>query len=108
LRVTRRAATQIERALDYIEVESPQDANRMRERFRTLFLLPAQHPRAGQAADLPGVRRLSAGPYPYLVFHRVTGDVLLATRFDRPARSREPASARLGTLGPTSLRRTGG
>jgi plasmid stabilization system protein ParE len=59
LRVTRRAATQIERALDTIEAESPQGANRMRERIQTLFLLLAQHPHAGQATDLPGVRRLS-------------------------------------------------
>jgi plasmid stabilization system protein ParE len=80
----------------------------MRERFRTLFLLPAQHPHAGQANDLPGVRRLSASPYPYLVFNRVTGDVLLTMRLDRPARSGEPASACLATAGPTSPRRTGG
>ena len=34
LRVTKRAATQIEKALDYIEAESPQGANDMRELFR--------------------------------------------------------------------------
>jgi toxin ParE1/3/4 len=48
LRVTRRAATQIERALDYIEAQSPQGANRMRGRIQTLFLLLAQHPYAWQ------------------------------------------------------------
>jgi plasmid stabilization system protein ParE len=42
LRVTRRAATQIEKALDYIEAESPQGANSLRERIRTLFLLLEQ------------------------------------------------------------------
>ena len=80
LRVTRRAATQIERALDYIEAESPQGANRLRERIQNLFLLLAQHPYAGQATDLPGVRRLSASPYPYLIFYRVTGDEVIVQR----------------------------
>ena len=46
MRVTKRAAAQIEKALDYIEAESPQGANHMRERIQTLFLLLAQHPYA--------------------------------------------------------------
>jgi toxin ParE1/3/4 len=91
LRVTRRAATQIERALDYIEAESPQGANRMRERIRTLFLLLAQHPHAGQATDLPGVRRLPVSPYPYLIFYRVTGDEVIVQRMRHT--SRRPLSA---------------
>lgn len=76
LHVTKRAATQIERALDYIEAESPQGANRMRERIQALFHLLAEHPYAGQATDLPGVRRLSVSPYPYLTLlprHRRRG-----------------------------------
>ena len=68
LRVTKRGATQIEKALDYIEAESPQAANRMRERIQTLFLLLAHHPYAGQLTDLSGVRRLVVSPYPYLIF----------------------------------------
>jgi toxin ParE1/3/4 len=79
LRVTRREATQIERALDYIEAESPQGANRMRDRIATLFLLLAEHPYAGQATDLPGVRRLFISPYPYLIFYRVTGDEVIVS-----------------------------
>jgi toxin ParE1/3/4 len=86
LRVTRRAVTQIERALDYIEAESPQGANRMRERIRTLFLLLAQHPQAGQATDLPGVRRLSVSPYPYLIFYRVTDDEVIVQRIRHTSR----------------------
>ena len=86
LRVTRRAATQIERALDYIEAESPQGANRMRERIQNLFLLLARHPYAGQATDLPGVRRLSASPYPYLIFYRVTGEEVIVQRMRHTSR----------------------
>jgi toxin ParE1/3/4 len=86
LRVTRRAATQIERALDYIEGESPQGANRMRERIESLLLLLAQHPHAGQATDLPGVRRLTVSPYPYLIFYRVTGDEVIVQRVRHTSR----------------------
>lgn len=92
LRVTRRAATQIERALGYIEAESPQSANRMRGRIQTLFLLLAQHPYAGQATDLPGVRRLSVSPYPYLIFYRVTGDEVIVQRMRHTSRRSLSAS----------------
>jgi len=64
LRVTRRAATQIEKALDYIEMESQQSANRMRERIHALFLLLTQHLYAGQSTDLPGVPAPDRQPIP--------------------------------------------
>jgi toxin ParE1/3/4 len=86
LRVTRRAAAQIEQALDYIEAESLQGANRLRERLRTLFLLLEQHPYAGQATDLPGVRRLIVSPYPYLIFYRVTGEEVIVQRMRHTSR----------------------
>ena len=86
LHVTKRAATQIERALDYIEAESPQGANRMRERIQALFHLLAEHPYAGQATDLPGVRRLSVSPYPYLIFYRVTDDEVIVQRIRHTSR----------------------
>ena len=86
LRVTRRAATQIEKALEYIEAESPQGANRMRERIQTLFLLLTHHPYAGQLTDLPGVRRLVVSPYPYLIFYRVTDDEVIVQRMRHTSR----------------------
>ena len=86
LRVTRRAAAQIEKALDYIEAESPQGANHVRERIQTLFRLLTQHPYAGQATDLPGVRRLALSPYPY----RVTDDAVIVQRMRHA--SRKPRS----------------
>ena len=95
LRVTRRAATQIEKALEYIEAESPQGANDVRERIQTLFRLLTQHPYAGQATDLPGVRRLTLSPYPYLIFYRVTDSEVIVQRMRHT--SRQPRSAS-GTL----------
>ena len=91
LRVTTRAATQIETALAYIEADSPQGANRVRERISTLFLLLSQHPYAGQATDLQGVRRLTVSPYPYLIFYRVTDDEVIIQRTRHT--SRRPLSA---------------
>jgi addiction module RelE/StbE family toxin len=86
LRVTRRAATQIEKALNYIEADSPQGATHVRERIQTLFRLLAQHPHAGQATDLPGVRRLTLSPYPYLIFYRVTDSEVIVQRMRHTSR----------------------
>ena len=86
LRVTRRAATQIEKALNYIEADSPQGATHVRERIQTLFRLLAQHPYAGQATDLPGVRRLTLSPYPYLIFYRVTDSEVIVQRMRHTSR----------------------
>ena len=91
LRVTRRAAPQIEKALAYIEADSPQGANQVRARIQTLFRLLGQHPYAGQATDLPGVRRLTLSPYPYLVFYRVTETEVIIQRMRHA--SRRPRSA---------------
>jgi plasmid stabilization system protein ParE len=90
LRVTDRAATQIERALAYIEAESPQGADRVRERIATLFLLLIQHPYAGHPTDLAGVRRLAVSPYPYVIFYRVTADEVVVQRMRHT--SRRPVS----------------
>jgi toxin ParE1/3/4 len=90
LRVTRRAATQIEKALDHIEADSPEGANHVRERIQTLLRLLMQHPHAGQATDVPGVRRLTLSPYPYLLFYRVTDDEVIVQRLRHTSRRPGP------------------
>jgi toxin ParE1/3/4 len=92
LRVTKRAATQIEKALDYIEEDSPQGANHVRARIQTLLLLLEQHPYAGQATDVPGVRRLTLSPYPYLIFYRVTDSEVIVQRLRHTSRRSHSAS----------------
>ena len=92
LRVTRRAATQIEKALDYIEADSPKAANHVRQRIQTLFRLLAQHPYAGQTTDLPGVRRLTLSPYPHLIFYRVTDSEVIVQRMRHTSRRSRSAS----------------
>jgi toxin ParE1/3/4 len=90
LRVTKRAATQIKKALDYIEADSTQGANNVRERIQALFDLLTRHPYAGQATDLPGVRCLTLSPYPYLIFYRVTDSEVIVQRMRHA--SRRPTS----------------
>jgi toxin ParE1/3/4 len=80
---------QIEKVLDYVETESPHGANRLRERIQALFHLLARHPYAGQATDLPGVRRLIVSPYPYLIFYRVTKDEVVVQRMRHSTRRPE-------------------
>jgi len=86
LRVTRRAATQIENALEYIAADSPQGADHVRGRIQALFQLLTQHPYAGQATDLPGVRRLTLSPYPYLIFYRITDREVIIQRMRHTSR----------------------
>jgi toxin ParE1/3/4 len=64
----------------------------MRERIHSLFLLLAQHPHAGQATDLPGVRRLIVSPYSYLIFYRVTDDEVIIQRMRHTSRRPLPGS----------------
>ena len=93
LRVTRRAATQIEKALDYLGGGfAPRGEPYARERIQTLFQLLAHHPYAGQATDLPGVRRLALSPYPYLIFYRVTDSEVIVQRMRHTSRQPHPAS----------------
>ncbi|WP_334506953.1 type II toxin-antitoxin system RelE/ParE family toxin [Bradyrhizobium sp. AZCC 1693] len=52
----------------------------------------AQHPYAGQATDLPGVRRLTLTPYPYLIFYRVTDSEVIVQRMRHTSRRSRSAS----------------
>ncbi|WFU53457.1 type II toxin-antitoxin system RelE/ParE family toxin [Bradyrhizobium pachyrhizi] len=86
LRYTRRALVQIDRALAYIEARSPQGAVHVRDRILTLVTLLQEQPRAGRPTSRPGVRRLSATPYPYLIDYRVTPTEIIIMRFRHAAR----------------------
>ncbi|WP_453966082.1 type II toxin-antitoxin system RelE/ParE family toxin [Bradyrhizobium elkanii] len=86
VRYTRRAVVQIDRALSYIETRSPQGAVHVRDRILALVTLLQEQPRAGRPTSRPGVRRLSATPYPYLIDYRVTPTEIIIMRFRRAAR----------------------
>ncbi len=87
---TERAAGQIDEIVRYIAGQSPQSARRVRDRIRVITTLIAQHPYMGQKTDLDGVRRLTATPYPYIVFYRVRNDSVIIQRVRHT--SRDPSS----------------
>ena len=82
LRLTRPAARQLTRALDYIAQHNPQGARRVQERLQAVMLLLLQHPQAGQTTERPGIRCFVASPYPYAITYRPTDQeiVILGVR----------------------------
>jgi toxin ParE1/3/4 len=72
LRYTRPALAELGSILDYIAVQSPQGAGRVRARIRAIIDLLQHHPNIGTPTDDPTIRRLTTSPYPYLIFYEVT------------------------------------
>jgi plasmid stabilization system protein ParE len=58
--------------LDYIAEHSPQGANRVQARIKSVIELLTSHPQIGVRTEDPSIRRLTTLPYPYLVFYEVT------------------------------------
>ena len=86
VRYTRRALTQIDDALSYIEARSPQGAAHVRDRIVALVSLLRERPYAGRTTSRPNVRRLPTNPYPYLIDYRVGVNEIVIMRFRHSAR----------------------
>jgi toxin ParE1/3/4 len=72
LRYTLPALADLAAILDYIAAHSPSGARRVQARIRAIIDLLLQHPHIGRRTNDPTIRRLTATPYPYLVFYEVT------------------------------------
>lgn len=72
LRYTLPALADLNSILDYIAAHSPQGAKRVQRRIQRVIDLLLVHPDIGVRTDDPVVRRLSAPPYPYLIFYEVS------------------------------------
>lgn len=72
LRYTRPALADLESLAGYIEARSPQNARRVRRRIKSLIEQLVDHPFLGKRTVDPAIRRLTATPYPYLIFYEVT------------------------------------
>jgi toxin ParE1/3/4 len=72
VRYTRPALADLSSILDYIAEHSPQGAERVQTRIRTVIGLLSQNPHLGVRTDDPTIRRLTTLPYPYLVFYEAT------------------------------------
>jgi toxin ParE1/3/4 len=86
VRYTRRALTQVDKVLTYIEARSPHGATRLRDRIVALMTLLQEQPYAGRPTTRPNVRRLPANPYPYLIDYRVNANEVIIMRFRHAAR----------------------
>jgi plasmid stabilization system protein ParE len=72
LRYTLPALSDLASILDYIADRSPQGAARVQTRIRAITDLLIRYPLAGAVTDNPTIRRMTATPYPYLIFYEAT------------------------------------
>jgi toxin ParE1/3/4 len=72
LRYTLPALADLASILNYIADRSPLAAARVHTRIRAVTDLLLEHPLAGAVTDDPTIRRVTATPYPYLIFYEAT------------------------------------
>jgi toxin ParE1/3/4 len=89
LRYTRPALADLAAILDDIDRRSPQGARRVKARIQTIINLLLLHPLIGTRTDNPAIRRMTALPYPYLVFYEPTADELIIHAVRHGARDPE-------------------
>lgn len=87
VRYTRRAAQQLESVLAYIDQRSPQGAQRVMDRLEAAIELLTNHPQGGRLTGKRDMRRVSANPYPYVIFYRATDAELVIHGIRHAARS---------------------
>jgi addiction module RelE/StbE family toxin len=76
VRYSRRAFNDREQILDYLHARSPSGARNVFARLEAAAVLLSKQPLAGMPTDMPDVRVLFVGRYPYKVFYRVRGGTL--------------------------------
>jgi plasmid stabilization system protein ParE len=86
LSFTPEALAELDEVLTYIADRSPQGAQRVQERLQTIIGFIARHPYAGVKFRKPALRRITAVPYPYLVFYRVEDDEVIIVGVRHAAR----------------------
>lgn len=72
VRYTLPALAELASILDYIAARSPQGAKRVHARIQGIIDLLSIHPHMGVRTDNRAIRRLTASPYPYLIFYEPT------------------------------------
>ena len=87
IRYTRPALADLSSILDYIAEHSPQGAQRVQSRIRTVIGLVAQNPNIGVRTEDPKIRRMTTLPYPYLIFYEATEDEIVIHAVRHAARN---------------------
>jgi toxin ParE1/3/4 len=77
LRYTEPALADLDSILDYIAARSPQGARSVQARLQKVIDLLLLYPRIGTPTAAPAIRRMTATPYPYLVFYEATADEII-------------------------------
>lgn len=72
LRYTPRGLIELDEVLTYIAEHSPQGAKRVQTRIRAITALLLLHPHSGRRTTNQRLRRITATPYPYVIFYEVT------------------------------------
>jgi toxin ParE1/3/4 len=72
LRYTRPALADLDEVLEYIAIHSPQAARRVQARIQMVIELLLLHPHIGTRTNDPTIRRMTTGPYTYLIFYEAT------------------------------------
>jgi toxin ParE1/3/4 len=86
LRYQKRALQQIDEALGYIALRSPQGAAHVEARLSAIVTLLQLQSFVGRKTSIPGVRRVLLTPYPYLIDYYVGADEIVIQRFRHTAR----------------------
>jgi plasmid stabilization system protein ParE len=82
LRFTRRAVGELGDIADFIREHDPLAAARVRASILDSLKTLAAFPRIGRSQAIPGVRKLVARKYPYLIYYTVdeaAGEVVILT-----------------------------
>ncbi|MGH7067758.1 MAG: type II toxin-antitoxin system RelE/ParE family toxin [Acetobacteraceae bacterium] len=72
LRYSLPALADLEAVLDYIAAHSPPGARRVQARIQAIIDLLLSYPGIGTRTDDPTIRRMTALPYPYMIFYQAT------------------------------------
>jgi plasmid stabilization system protein ParE len=72
LRYTLPALADLDAVLNYITARSPQGARRVQARIQAIIDLLLLYPGIGSRTDDPAIRRMTARPYPYVIFYEAT------------------------------------
>ena len=87
LRYTLPALADLESVLDYIAQYSPHGARRVQYRIQTIIDVLLQHPLIGTRTSDPTIRRMTALPYPYLIFYEAADEELIIHAVRHAARN---------------------
>jgi plasmid stabilization system protein ParE len=87
LRYTLRAHSDIADIHNYIAQHNPRAATAVVRRIRSTCLLLASYPGIGRPTNIPDVRVLPIGRYPYLVYHAVGATDLVIVHVRHGARA---------------------